>query len=133
MTREQKIEAFRMLTNGNTYKEIGEHFNVSKQYIHQVLHYEISGNSSKPLTTIIYPKLKKWMFENNYTVLRLQKELGFKSPNPASMYSKLRGERTLPIGLARKILDITGMTFEECFLIEEDAEEFTGRKQKGED
>lgn len=133
MTREQKIEAFRMLTNGSTYREIGDHFNVSKQYIHQVLHHEISGRSSKPLTTIIYPNLKKWMLENDYTVLRLQKEIGFSSRNVASMYSKLRGERILPIGLARKILDITGMTFEKCFLLEEDTEEFIGRKQKGDD
>ena len=45
MTKEEVIEAFEMRVNGATYREIGEKFNCSKQYIEQVLKYSIKEKS----------------------------------------------------------------------------------------
>ncbi len=37
MTREEKIEAFTMRLDGETYQEIADKFGVTRQYIHQIL------------------------------------------------------------------------------------------------
>lgn len=117
MTKQQKLKAFEMLLDGFTYAEIAKEFDTSRQNIQQAI--STVGGAKKPRESIIYPNLKRWLKENNYSVSMLSTDIGFKSANTAPLYKKLRGESNIPIYLARKIMALTGMSFEVCFELEE--------------
>lgn len=117
MTKQQKLKAFEMLLDGFTYAEIAKEFDTSMQNIQQSI--SAVGGAKKPLESIIYPNLKRWLRENNYSVSMLNTDIGYKSSNNAPLYKKLRGESPIPIYLARKIMALTGMSFEVCFELEE--------------
>lgn len=117
MTKQQKLKAFEMLLDGFTYAEIAKEFDTSRQNIQQAI--STAGGAKKPRESIIYPNLKRWLKENNYSVSMLSTDIGFKSSNIAPLYKKLRGESPIPIYLARKIMALTGMSFEVCFELEE--------------
>lgn len=118
MTKQQKLKAFEMLLDGFTYAEIAKEFDTSRQNIQQAISMA-EGVGRKPRESIIYPNLKRWLKENNYSVSMLNTDIGFKSANNAPLYKKLRGESPIPIYLARKIMALTGMSFEVCFELEE--------------
>lgn len=117
MTKQQKLKAFEMLLDGFTYAEIAKEFDTSRQNIQQSI--STVGGARKPRESIIYPNLKRWLKENNYSVSMLSTDIGYKSLNNAPLYKKLRGESPIPIYLARKIMALTGMSFEVCFELEE--------------
>lgn len=131
MKREEKIEAFAMKLDGRTYEEIGKHFGVSKQYIERILN--VSGiKSTHPLEKVIYPNLGLFIKEHYNGVLNFYYALGYESRNVGRMYKKLKGEAGMTISEVRKIPELTGMTFEECFEMADGATEFVNAKKKAE-
>lgn len=135
MTREEKIEAFAMRLDGKTYEEIGKRFGLTKQRIEQILN--VSGRDMS-LKGIIYPNLCRHIREHYGSVPKFDDALGYAGRNPNLMYRRLRGEGTIAISEVRKILELTGMTFEECFALSDGAAEFVSankriKKHKGED
>ena len=117
--------AIEMRDNGATYEEIGKHFGVSKQRVHTALG-SFKKNASI-YTKIRYKGLKRWFKETDTSFSGFAKLVG---TNSSSAYvRKIQNwlteggerERTFTIEQVKKMLEVTGMTFEELF--EEDERE----------
>lgn len=128
MTREEKIEAFAMRLDGETYQEIADKFGVTRQYIHQMLGGDRRSKVALNDRGFIYPNLMKWMIENGVPIYELYKKMGYKSSDCSKIYQRLRGESRFTISDIRKILEITKLSFEECFEIREGATEVSDRR-----
>lgn len=74
MTREEKIEAFTMRLDGETYQEIADKFGVTRQYIHQMLGGDRRSKVALNDRGFIYPNLMKWMIENGVPIYELYKK-----------------------------------------------------------
>lgn len=120
------IKAKEMLNNGVTFTDVAKHFGVSKQRIHQMLGKQKLSCVVRGTKGMIYPNLKRWMIENEVTYKDLLERMGLSSCNVANtrlskQLKKHEGEKEsigLRIDQIRKILEITGMSFEECFELE---------------
>lgn len=114
MTKEDIITASTMRTNGATFEEIGSHFGVSKQYIHQQLGSDGKYNKNKHLPKSIYPSIENW-FKSTRTGHVSMLEACPTFSHTSVLSSKLHGKRPLRLDEIREILAYTGMTFEEAF------------------
>ena len=114
-------EAGRMLAEGFNFKEIAEHFGVSRQCIH--FHYT-RGNKSMTRNKhkIIYPAIHDWMKSNreNYYTIGRQLYPGVKVPGNTIRLILIGKTRNVPIDTIKKLSKITGMTFEEMFRTEDE-------------
>lgn len=121
MTNEQKIEAFSRRLQGETYKSIADSYGVSKQYIEQTLKGGVCGRkvTEKSAKKCVYKGLAEYMERNNVSTLKLTKMLGYTSANYVTIGKKLAGLSQFDLKIIKKILEITGMTFEECFALKE--------------
>lgn len=116
MTVEQKVEAYRMRLEGATLKECAEKFGVSREYIRQITPpVEIHPRRRSIYDSCIYPNIKEWMYQNEYSYYAFSKLLGC---TPASVYNVLMGKSSPNKKLIDKILDATGMSYEEAFKTE---------------
>lgn len=121
MTREDKIKAFEMRLDGYTFKEIGEVFGVSRQYIEKMLKQK--NNKSAP-EKVIYKGLRKFLIDEGLVLYELQdliypeKEKKYKTQISPTFSRKLKGESEFTISDIERILKVTGMTYEECFKID---------------
>lgn len=118
MTKEQKLQAYAMRLDGCTYQEIANKFGVTRQCIqqnigvtrdnrHQVL--QLSENC-------IYTGLAKFIKENEVSSVVLADVIGVCR---TAAHQRIVGERNFNISDIYKILNYTGMTFEECFELKE--------------
>ena len=131
MTREEKIDAFAMRLDGKTYEEIGKHYGVSKQYVERILNAS-AMKGTRPLDKIIYPNLGQFIKAHYNGVMNFCLALGYGSRNTTPMYKRLRGKAAMTISEVRNILELTGMTFEECFALADGATEFVSARKKTE-
>ena len=71
----------------------------------------------KDLDCIIYPNLKNWMLENKVSISEMKRRIGLdtRSRCSESFRNKLKGRTQLTITDIKKILAVTGGTFEEMF------------------
>lgn len=114
MTKEDKIKAFEMRLNGMTFQEIGDHFGVTRQYIESCFKPERKRKPINKNFKCIYPGLKKWMVENNVSIMKMHDDLHPYS-NHLTLYRNMKTEGLLTIDKIKKILSYTGLTFEEAF------------------
>ncbi len=112
MTREQKIEAFTMRMDGATYQEIGDKFGVTKQRIEQILHPQ-GIKRAKISHQCIYSGLSQYMERLNLTYGQLADI--FEVNSIPAIRKKILGISQFKINEIERILEKTGMTFEECF------------------
>jgi predicted transcriptional regulator len=109
MTNEQRVEAYKMLLDGATYREVGEKFGLTHQRIHQIF----SGQISKVKKyACIYPNIRRWIVENHITQPVFAEMVGV---CPAAIHHYLSGKREPNKKTIDKILEVTGMTYEEAF------------------
>ena len=116
MNREDKIEVFKMRLDGFTYQEIAEKFGVSKQYINQMLQSAIGERRNKTVNKIVYPNIANWLKNNECSISEFAIRVGMKRP---TLDGKLHGRRKFNSDEIKRILDVTGMKFEECFKMKE--------------
>lgn len=95
-----------MYDAGMTYQKIGEVFGVSKQAVHQIIN---SGDGVRlsTLMKIPYVGLRRWMLENRVTQKELNKRAG--------LTVRITKDGNLSMKAITKILEVTGLTYEECF------------------
>lgn len=114
MNKEQKVEAFKMRMDGYTYDSIAKKFNVSKQYVQAEL-----SRSLKRKSNVKYPKLQEWLEINNISNKKFCEIIGSNANvyNAMSVIrrSRMSGKTGFKIDEIKKILEYTGMTFEELF------------------
>lgn len=121
MTKEQKIEAYAMLLDGATYREVAKRFGVPPQTIHSVL----PGCSSRSICNkkLLYPSIGRFLAENKMSITDFSKKIGV----PYSTARKnLRSGGNFGKETIDKILSVTGLTYEEAFSTEQ-AESPDGR------
>ena len=120
MTNEQKIEFFSRKLNGETYDSIASSYGVSRQRIEQILKKSICAKpTANAFKKCVYKGLSEYMRRNNMSTSELTKMMGYTPANSVTISKKLKGLTAFDINQIRKILGLTGMTFEECFALKE--------------
>lgn len=100
-------EIKKMQALGYTLSEIGEIYGVSRQYIHQIL------NAPRPkITTKSLPGLRIWLKQHKMTQKQMAEKLGM---CPMTFNRHLK-EESFTVDEIRKILEVTGETFETLFI-----------------
>lgn len=113
MTDKQKVEALQMLLNGATYEEVGRKYMLSTETIRKMFSNILDrGTRRHSRVECIYQGLGEWCEKNGYTAHSFEKKLGVGN---GVMRKAFRGESYLRMDNIDKILDLTGMTYEECF------------------
>jgi len=112
MTQEQKLEIVRLRMERKTYAQIGAIMGVSKQRIHQVMENIVPRGNRAKRANWIYPAFAKWVREEGTTATALAKEIGVE---PATFTAWMTGANDIRLRYINKLLDYTGMTFEEAF------------------
>lgn len=107
MTKEQILGACSMRLDGHTLQEIADKYGVSAQYISTIV-----PRSFKTGVRCIYPALKAWMGQKGYSAERIAK---FCDVHRNTVYGWLNGKHTIDKPCIDKILQLTGMTYEEAF------------------
>lgn len=109
MTNEQRAEAYLMLLNGATIREASEKYGVSYQRIQQMFP-GVSRRGRK--YKCVYPNIGIWI---NLNCATLQKFAELVGVSCESVHNYLSGRRLPNKKLIDKILEVTGMTYEEAF------------------
>ena len=109
MTNEQRAEAYLMLLNGATIREASEKYGVSYQRIQQMFP-GVSRRGRK--YKCIYPNIGSWINLNCATLHKFAELIGV---SHESVHNYLAVERLPNKKLIDKILEVTGMTYEEAF------------------
>lgn len=113
MTDKQKVEALQMLLNGATYAEVGRKYMLSTETIRKMFANILDGGTRRySRVECIYQGLGEWCKKNGYTAHSLGKKLGVGN---GVMNKAFREEGCLRKDNIDKILELTGMTYEECF------------------
>ena len=113
MTDKQKVEALQMLLNGATYAEVGRKYMLSTETIRKMfINILDRGTKSHSRVECIYQGLGDWCEKNGYTAHSLGKKLGVGN---GVMHKAFREKGYLRKDNIDKILELTGMTYEECF------------------
>jgi ribosomal protein L20A (L18A) len=128
----EKIERNRAIrqkvASGRSYASVGAEYGISRQRVGKI--YGSHRFRCEALETIIYPNLRNWMLKHEMCISNLSKIIGVRTGGSETLYTDLRGEHSMPYERIVKILEVTGMTFEECFEIEEGLKEVKGVYEK---
>ena len=107
--------------NNMTYRQIAEKHGVSKQYVGQIC----SQFNPKYFKVVqedgcIYPNLRRWMNENKVSRYELLRRMGMFAAgmNCDVLRGIMRGEKSPRKEWIDKMLEATGMTYEELFRLE---------------
>lgn len=119
MSKRKQMQALR--AQGLKYKEIGERLGVSAQYVAVVCgkgdqaYYRPVGDEC------VYPNLRKWMNKNKVSRREFLRRMGLTAHtgNYERLTSYLRGETEPRKAYIDKMLEVTGLTYEELFYTEE--------------
>ena len=114
MTNEQILEMVTMRVNGATLREIAEKFNISREYVRQCMPKQMVTNQlvENGWESIIYPALKEWVKEHEFSNADLAKKTGTSQQH---INAFLRGNFNPRKSTIDKILALTGMTYEQAF------------------
>ena len=112
MTINEKVEAYKMRVEGHSFKEIGDRFGVSRQYICQILPVPEKNRIEMSANSCAYKNISKWMLEHGCSYSKLARLCGIPS-NTLNLF--LTGKGDSRKSTIDKILYVTGMTYEEAF------------------
>ena len=113
MTIDQKVEAYRMRLEGSTLQSIADTFGVSKERIRQILPGEgKSWSDDAVLSRCAYPGIARWLFENRLNYSEFGGLIGF---SQATISRWMNGVNKLNKPAIDKILEVTGLTYEQAF------------------
>lgn len=118
MNVEKRAIAFEMREQGKTLQEIADTLGVTKQRVAQYFagtKYAAGRHYRKVRS--IYPNLANWMYENNFCIATLLVNMGYQytADNALRLKRRVNGDAEFRMRDIKKILELTGMTFEECF------------------
>ena len=119
---ETRDAARELRMQGLTFEEIGKRLGVSRQRIAQCCagmnpEATVWACHKEDLESIAYAGLKKWMLENRVSVPELMRRIGLDTGSSRSKHfrNRLEGKTQLPMREIKKILAVTGGTFEQMF------------------
>ena len=113
MTSKQIAEARKMRKKGYTLQEIGDEFGVTREWIRKCTEDIVVGRcQSKSFKGLKYPALAKRLKEVCYSYAALSEMIGV---TPPTIHRWLYQKTDIPKSMIDKLLDITGLTYEEAF------------------
>lgn len=107
----RRPQILEMRAEGIPYRVIAEQFGISRQRAQQIAAREpmdIKRFHIKAVAKIPYVGLRTWMINNRVSTSELSRRCGVER-------LPLSGQYKLKTSTANKILQATGLTFEECF------------------
>ena len=106
--------------NGLTYDEIAEKYGVSRQCVGQACG-KTNPKHFKTIRNCIYPNLREWMNDNKVSRKELAIRMGLAgyANTQANLGNYLKGLNDPPKKVIDKLIEITGLTYEELFYTEE--------------
>lgn len=115
---ERKFEMYKMKQEGKSYAEISRVYGISRQRVHHILgkndeRYFINIEES----LVAYKGIRDWLNKNKVSFVKLCR-LVYGSYHPEQrrrLKSNLTKKTPINIDTINKILDITGLTFEQAF------------------
>lgn len=114
----KREQAIALRKKGMTYQEIADSMGVSKAYVAVLLDKTVKTSNFHiwPIELSPYPVLTQWMNDNQMTRQELAEKLGY-SPSTSSCYiiTKIMKTDKLTKKEIDKLLELTGMTYEELF------------------
>ena len=122
MSRHPKADLYRAeRENGLTYVEIAEKYGVSKQCVHQACGKH-SPSRFRYNNSCIYLGLRRWMNDNKISIGELLRRMDMvvHTSNYQSIQQKLLGRTEMKMSDIDKLIEITGMTYEELFREDKD-------------
>lgn len=114
---ERLKDMFQMRIDGYTHQEIADKYGVSRQCVQQSLSDVVKRDCKK--TRVIYAGLCRFMRVNGLTAKSMAEKIGI---TDMVFSRKSHGKNQFTLSEIKKILLITGMTFEECFAESEESE-----------
>jgi hypothetical protein len=112
MTKEQKLDMFKMRLEGYTYQQIGIKYEISGERVRQILERVIRERQNRRTAKCVYPKISEWCAEHKETMMSFAKRIGM---SPCAFYPKIYGQQRFRQDQIDKILAVTGLTYEEAF------------------
>ena len=113
MTKQDKIDAFVMRLDGYTLQQIGDKFGVTKERIRQIVGNNVTTENRIDRTEkIIYPNIKKWAIAHNKTPHQIYMDINC---SKSTKWLTVHGSYGPSLESIKKILNYTGLTFEEAF------------------
>lgn len=110
MSNEKKLEIVKMRIEGETLQSIADKFGVSRQHIDRAIRGILSDSGKYKKRK--YKNITNWLQKNEMTSNELAKLL-YITANSVS--NKLNGKSDFTLWEVKKIIEITGMSFEEAF------------------
>lgn len=106
--------------NGLTYKQIAEKYGVSIQRVGQACGKENPKHFRMIQDNCIYPNLRNWMNDNKVSRKALAQRMGFVGYESTQykIGQYMKGENDPPKKVIDKLIEVTGMTYEELFYTE---------------
>ena len=114
--KQQLQEIIQMRVDGFTLQEIADKYGVSEQCISHKLLSIAKRDNTRPKwfdERVIYPNIAKYMINNRISRHALAKEIGLS--NLQCLTRRLYGELDFSMSEIKKLLEITGQTFEYLF------------------
>lgn len=117
-SKERLLNIVQMRLDGYTIQQIADNYGVTKQCIQEQLSVIANGRKERPKgidEKIVFPNLAKWISKNKVIKRKLSKTLGMTDKCTQGLNMKLYGERDFSMTEIKKLLEITGHTFEYLF------------------
>ncbi len=111
MTKEQKLDMFSMHLDGITYEEIGKKYDISKQAVYQIIH-PVERARKIQAEQWAYPNVAAWAKERGLSAASISRMTGL---SQVTVLRLLKGTTKRTLQVVNKMLDLTGMTYEEFF------------------
>lgn len=108
MTKEQMIDAYARRLNGESLQSIADRYGVTREYIRQIT----VGAGPSRVDKCVFPNLQKWMAVNDCKLYDLADRVG---ASYNSMSRWMTGQTDPKLYYIERILEVTGMSFEEAF------------------
>lgn len=122
MTRDEREDIIIRRKNGETFQSIADSYGVTRQCIQQMLAARGISVDGRYLIAerCIYPKLSNFIREHKLSAKELGETIGFKpnSYTTTRVMDIVTGKRAMTIEQIKRILELTEMSFEECFSTE---------------
>lgn len=110
MTKEQKIDAYIMRLNGASLQTVADKYGVTREYIRQITCLE----GPRKNKNYIYPNIADWLFDQGIYAKEFAVMI---DASNVSLTNWMLGRTQPTMYHIKKILEVTGMTFEYAFAL----------------